>query len=67
MVLALLEVVFPVLALADAGPSNKGKALCLEHYIVCHSPDGKGDGYTHFNAPVADLTASTIQKVTEKV
>lgn len=52
--------------LADEGDLKEGRALYLKHCKVCHGPEGKGDGYTHFNPPVADLTVSRIQKKSDK-
>ena len=45
---------------------KKGRTLYLKHCKVCHGPEGKGDGYAHFNPPVGDLTASGIQRKTDK-
>lgn len=66
MVLVLLVFLLPGGSLAKEGDSNQGRALYLKHCKVCHGPEGKGDGYTHFNPPVADLTVSRIQKKSDK-
>ena len=42
-----------------------GKALFKKHCVVCHGSEGKGDGYTLFNPPVADLSSPDIQKKTD--
>jgi len=52
--------------LAEEGDFKEGRTLYLKHCQVCHGPEGKGDGYTLFNPPVADLTASKIQKKSDK-
>ena len=39
----------------------KGKALYRENCAACHGRSGKGDGYTKFVPPVADLTSPAIQ------
>ena len=67
-IIALSLVVFliPGGLLADEGDLKEGRALYLKHCKVCHGPEGKGDGYTHFNPQVADLTASKIQKKSDK-
>lgn len=48
--------------LAGVGDLAKGKALYEKHCAACHGPEGKGDGYTLFDPPVADLTTAEIQK-----
>ncbi len=60
--LSLVVLLFPGGVLADEGDLKEGRALYLKHCKVCHGSEGKGDGYTHFNPPVADLTASRIHK-----
>jgi mono/diheme cytochrome c family protein len=68
LIIGLVLVVFllPVGSLAEEGDLKKGKTLYLKHCKVCHGAEGKGDGYTLFNPPVADLTASKIQKKSDK-
>lgn len=68
VIIGLFLVVFllPGGVLADEGDLKEGRALYLKHCKVCHGPEGKGDGYTHFNPPVADLTVSRIQKKSDK-
>ncbi len=53
-------------ALAHEGNAHKGKSLYLKHCEICHGQEGKGDGYTNFNPPVADLTKSDIQFKSDK-
>ncbi len=66
IVLAVVVFLLPDRSLAEEGDSNKGRALYLKHCEICHGPEGKGDGYTHFNPPVADLTVSRIQNKTDE-
>lgn len=66
MTLGLSVFVLPGGSFADEGDLKKGRGLYLKHCKICHGPEGKGDGYTHFNPPVADLRASKIQKKTDK-
>jgi len=66
MTLVLLVFLLPGGAFAEEEDLKKGRALYLKHCKICHGPEGKGDGYTHFNPPVADLTASKIQKKSDK-
>ena len=65
-VLALVSFLFPGGALAEVRDNDKGKTLYLKHCKICHGQEGKGDGYALFNPPVADLTASKIQKKPDK-
>jgi mono/diheme cytochrome c family protein len=39
---------------------NPGQAIFQKHCAACHGPTGKGDGYTTFNPPVADLTSAKV-------
>ncbi len=64
--LVLMLLLFPVSVLAEKGDSNEGRTLYLKYCQVCHGHEGKGDGYTHFDPPVADLTMSRIQKKSDK-
>ena len=41
---------------------QEGKTFYLKHCEICHGLEGMGDGYTHFDSPIADLTESRIQK-----
>jgi mono/diheme cytochrome c family protein len=66
IILVWMVVLFPVSVLAEKGDSNEGRMLYLKYCQVCHGHEGKGDGYTHFNPPVADLTMSRIQKKSDK-
>lgn len=45
-----------------AGERNlaRGKRLYEKYCLACHGPQGKGDGATQFNPPVADLTSSEV-------
>ena len=67
LVLVFLSVLGPALFLAvqavpaEKGGVGKGRALYEKHCAVCHGPKGKGDGYTLFDPPVADLTSRKIQ------
>ncbi len=61
-----LTALFAIEALANEGNAHKGKTLYLKHCEICHGPRGKGDGYAHFNPPVADLTNSDIQSISDK-
>ena len=52
----------PQVAEAPRGADNpnSGQAIFQEHCAACHGPTGKGDGYTTFNPPVADLTSAKV-------
>ena len=65
-VLVLAVFLLPGGSLAEKGDLKEGRTLYLKHCKVCHGAEGKGDGYTLFNPPVADLTASKIQKKSDK-
>jgi mono/diheme cytochrome c family protein len=39
---------------------NSGHVVFRQDRAVCHGPTGKGDGYTTFNPPVADLTSAKV-------
>ena len=43
---------------ADA--PKQGQVIFQKHCAACHGPTGKGDGYTTFNPPVADLTSAKV-------
>jgi mono/diheme cytochrome c family protein len=43
---------------ADA--PKPGQVIFQKHCVACHGPTGKGDGYTTFNPPVADLTSAKV-------
>ena len=43
---------------ADA--SIPGQVTFQKYCAACHGPTGKGDGYTTFNPPVADLTSAKV-------
>lgn len=48
----------PVPQVADI--PNPGQVVFQKHCAACHGPTGKGDGYTTFNPPVADLTSAKV-------
>ncbi len=58
--------VFPSSAFLKEGELIKGKTLYLKHCETCHGQEGKGDGYTFFQPPVADLTSPKIQQKLDK-
>ena len=39
---------------------NSGHVVFQQDCAACHGPTGKGDGYTTFNPPVADLTSAKV-------
>jgi mono/diheme cytochrome c family protein len=38
----------------------RGKKLYEKYCLACHGPQGKGDGYTRFDPPPADLTSNDV-------
>ena len=54
----------PVPQVADssrvADAPKQGQVIFQKHCAACHGPTGKGDGYTTFNPPVADLTSAKV-------
>jgi len=38
----------------------RGKTLYKKYCLACHGPQGRGDGATRFDPPVADLTSSDV-------
>ena len=66
VVLASVAFFLPGGSFAGEGDHDKGRTLFLKHCKICHGPEGKGDGYTHFNPPVADLTVSKVQDKPDK-
>lgn len=38
----------------------RGKKLYEKYCLGCHGPQGRGDGATQFDPPVADLTSSEV-------
>jgi len=38
----------------------RGKQLYEKYCMACHGPQGRGDGATQFDPPVADLTSSDV-------
>ena len=51
---------------SSQGKVEKGRAIFQESCAVCHGVSGKGDGYTRFNPPPANLKNTTIQKKTDE-
>jgi mono/diheme cytochrome c family protein len=49
----------PSLAAADRNLS-RGKHIYEKYCVACHGQQGKGDGATQFDPPVADLTSSDV-------
>lgn len=47
---------------ASPGDASAGKSLFSSLCARCHGADGKGEGYTKFTPPVADLTDPAIQR-----
>ncbi|MEQ1793435.1 MAG: c-type cytochrome [Nitrospira sp.] len=45
-----------------AGEANlpRGKQVYEKYCLACHGKQGRGDGATQFDPPVADLTASEV-------
>lgn len=45
-----------------AGEANlsRGKQVYEKYCLACHGPQGRGDGATQFDPPVADLTSSEV-------
>lgn len=39
---------------------SRGKKLYEKYCMACHGPQGRGDGATKFDPPVADLTSSEV-------
>ena len=54
----------PVPQVADtprvADAPKPGQAAFQKYCAACHGSTGKGDGYTTFNPPVADLTSAKV-------
>ena len=44
----------------DARNVERGKRLYEKYCLACHGPQGRGDGTTQFDPPVADLTSSDV-------
>lgn len=39
---------------------SRGKQVYEKYCLACHGPQGRGDGATQFDPPVADLTSSDV-------
>ncbi len=66
ILILFLTALFAMETLANQENAHKGKALYLKHCEICHGLEGKGEGYAHFNPPVADLTVSDLQAKSDK-
>jgi mono/diheme cytochrome c family protein len=51
---------FATLLAAGERDLAHGKKLYEKYCLACHGPQGKGDGATQFDPPVADLTSSEV-------
>ena len=54
-----------LIAAAPVGASgepnlSRGKKVYEKYCLACHGPQGRGDGTTQFDPPVADLTSSEV-------
>lgn len=54
-----LMTVAQVVAAGEANLS-RGKQVYEKYCLACHGKQGRGDGATQFDPPVADLTASEV-------
>ena len=54
-----LVMAIPGLAAGEANLS-RGKQVYEKYCLACHGQQGKGDGATQFDPPVADLTSSEV-------
>lgn len=54
-----LVMAIPELAAGEAN-LHRGKQVYEKYCLACHGPQGRGDGATQFNPPVADLTSSEV-------
>jgi cytochrome c oxidase cbb3-type subunit 3 len=54
-----LAMAIPGLAAGEANLS-RGKQVYEKYCLACHGPQGRGDGATQFDPPVADLTSSEV-------
>ena len=59
-------VLFPAMAFPEKRNSERGKFLYLKYCETCHGPADKGDGYTFFQPPVANLTSQKVQQKLDK-
>lgn len=67
-VLSVLFVLVSYARDADAaGDAAKGKPIYVKHCMVCHGPQGKGDGPTGtlVKPPAANFTSDAVKKKTE--
>lgn len=51
-------------AIADSADASKGKTVYEKHCLVCHGPEGKGDGPAGrmLKPPAADFTSAASKK-----
>lgn len=54
-----LAMAIPGLAAGEAN-LQRGKQVYEKYCLACHGPQGRGDGATQFDPPVADLTSSEV-------
>ena len=51
----------PTLGFTASEPNlSRGKKVYEKYCLACHGPQGRGDGATQFDPPVADLTSSEV-------
>jgi mono/diheme cytochrome c family protein len=62
VIAAVLAALAPDYPPAGAGDVGKGKRLYYENCKQCHGSSGRGDGYTKFNPPPADLTSQRVRE-----
>jgi len=67
MIVFLGVLLSPPLAVEASGDPAKGKAIYEKNCMVCHGPQGKGDGPAGkaLQPPAADLTSAASKKKSE--